>query len=63
MARGEALAWTKLNVRKGAAKSLPALLSPSEHKAPRASVGSRSPQPHLEDGTAYHPPRPTTQAD
>ena len=26
---------------------------------PRASVGSQSPQPHLEDGTTYHPRRPT----
>ena len=26
---------------------------------PRASVGSQGAQPHLEDGTAYRPPRPT----
>ena len=26
---------------------------------PRASVGSQSPQPHLEDGTTYYPLRPT----
>ena len=26
---------------------------------PRASVGSQSPEPHLEDGSTYHPLRPT----
>ena len=26
----------------------------------RVSVGSQSPQPHLEDGTTYHPLWPTT---
>ena len=27
--------------------------------APRTSVGSQSPQPHLEDGTTYYPLRPS----